>query len=57
MSGHLLGATFSGLIGDLMGWRGVLAVLGALVVAAAIAVAAGFRGAELKHPPKTVCRR
>jgi len=53
MSGLLLGATFSGLIGDLMGWRGVLAILGALVVAAAIAVAAGFRGAELKHPPRS----
>jgi predicted MFS family arabinose efflux permease len=53
MSGNLLGASFSGLIGDFMGWRGVLAVLGALVVVAAIAVAAGFRGADLKHPPRT----
>jgi predicted MFS family arabinose efflux permease len=53
MSGILLGATFSGLIGDLMGWRGVLAILGALVVLAAIAVAAGFRGAELKHPQRS----
>ena len=53
MSGNLLGASFSGLIGDYMGWRGVLAILGALVVVAAIAVAAGFRGADLKHPPRT----
>ena len=53
MSGNLLGASFSGLIGDFMGWRGVLAILGALVVLAAIAVAAGFRGADLKHPPRT----
>jgi predicted MFS family arabinose efflux permease len=53
MSGNLLGASFSGLIGDYMGWRGVLAILGALVVLAAIAVAAGFRGADLKHPPRT----
>jgi predicted MFS family arabinose efflux permease len=52
MSGNLLGATFSGLIGDLLGWRGVLAILGGLVVVAGIAVAAGFRGAELKHPPR-----
>src|SRR5262245_2378715 len=53
MSGNLLGASFSGLIGDLLGWRGVLAILGGLVIVAAIAVAAGFRGAALKHPPRT----
>jgi predicted MFS family arabinose efflux permease len=53
MSGNLLGASVSGLIGDLLGWRGVLAVLGVLVIIASIAVALGFRGAELKHPPKT----
>jgi MFS transporter, DHA1 family, inner membrane transport protein len=53
MSGNLLGATFSGLIGDLLGWRGVLAILGGLGVVAAVAVAAGFRGAELKHPPRS----
>jgi len=52
MSGNLLGASFSGLIGDFMGWRGVLAILGALVVVAAIAVAAGFRGKDLQHPPR-----
>ncbi len=52
MSGNLLGASFSGLIGDLVGWRGVLAILGGLVVLAAMAVAAGFRGAALKHPPR-----
>jgi predicted MFS family arabinose efflux permease len=53
MSGNLLGASVSGLIGDFLGWRGVLAVLGVLVIIASIAVALGFRGAELKHPPKT----
>src|SRR3954465_14252326 len=53
MSGNLLGASFSGLIGDFMGWRGVLAILGALVVVAAIAGAAGFRGKDLQHPPRT----
>ena len=46
MTGNLLGASFSGLIGDFLGWRGVLAVLGVLVVVASIAVAAGFRGAR-----------
>jgi predicted MFS family arabinose efflux permease len=53
MSGNLLGATASGLIGDFLGWRGVLAVLGALVVLASLAAVAGFRGAQLAHPPKT----
>jgi predicted MFS family arabinose efflux permease len=53
MAGNILGATVSGLIGDLLGWRGVLAVLGGLVVVAAVAVAAGFRGAAFSHPPKT----
>jgi predicted MFS family arabinose efflux permease len=53
MTGNLLGASVSGLIGDLLGWRGVLAVLGALVVLASIAVAAGFRGAALTRAPRT----
>jgi MFS transporter, DHA1 family, inner membrane transport protein len=53
MSGNLLGATASGLIGDFLGWRGVLAILGALVVVASAAVAAGFRGAALTRPPRT----
>src|ERR1700719_3901511 len=52
MTGNLLGASASGLIGDLLGWRGVLAVLGVLVLAGSIAVAAGFHGADLKHPPR-----
>src|SRR3954447_14526845 len=53
MTGNLLGASASGLIGDFLGWRGVLAVLGALVVVASVAVGAGFRGAALARPPKT----
>jgi len=53
MTGNLLGATASGLIGDLLGWRGVLAVLGGLVIVVALAVAAGFRGAALSHPRRT----
>jgi predicted MFS family arabinose efflux permease len=52
MTGNLLGASASGLIGDFLGWRGVLAVLGGLVVAA-IAVGAGFRSAALARTPKT----
>src|SRR5712671_5514113 len=53
MTGNLLGASLSGLIGDFLGWRGVLAVLGAIVVLASIAVLAGFRGAALTRPPRT----
>jgi predicted MFS family arabinose efflux permease len=53
MTGNLLGTSASGLIGDFLGWRGVLAVLGGLVVVASVAVALGFRGAALTHSPKT----
>lgn len=53
MTGNLLGASASGLIGDFLGWRGVLAVLGVLVIVASVAVAVGFRGAALTRPPKT----
>src|SRR6201991_4288889 len=52
MAGNLLGATLSGLIGDLLGWRGVLTLPGALVLAFSIAVAAGVRGAALARPPR-----
>ena len=53
MTGNLLGASLSGLIGDFLGWRGVLVVLGALAALTSVAVAAGFRGAQLSRPPKT----
>jgi len=51
MSGNLLGASLSGLIGDFMGWRGVLGFLGTLAVVASIAVALGFRGSKLSRVP------
>ena len=54
MTGNLLGASASGIIGDLLGWRGVLAVLGLLVVAASVAVTAGFRGAALARTPAKI---
>jgi len=53
MTGNLLGASFSGVIGDFLGWRGVLALLGLLVVAASVAVTAGFRGKALTRASKT----
>jgi len=49
MTGNLLGASASGLIGDFLGWRGVLAVLGLLVMVASVAVTWGFRGAALQR--------
>jgi predicted MFS family arabinose efflux permease len=52
MAGNLLGATLSGLIGDFLGWRGVLALLGVLVIGSSLAVAAGFRGADIARPPR-----
>jgi predicted MFS family arabinose efflux permease len=54
MTGNLLGASLSGLIGDFMGWRGVLGFLGTLAVAASIAVALGFRGSKLTRVPATM---
>jgi predicted MFS family arabinose efflux permease len=51
MTGNLLGASASGLIGDFLGWRGVLAVLGLLVIVASVAVTMGFRGAALTQAP------
>jgi predicted MFS family arabinose efflux permease len=45
MTGNLLGASASGLIGDFVGWRGVLGVLGAIVIVASLAVGFGFRNA------------
>lgn len=54
MTGNLLGATASGVIGDLLGWRGVLAVLGVLAIVASFAVSFGFKGAALAKPPGKV---
>src|SRR5260370_42496011 len=54
MTGNLLGASLSGLIGDFLGWRGVLAVLGSLAVVASVAVAIGFRGGALRRTPAKV---
>ena len=49
MTGNLLGASASGLIGDFLGWRGVLAVLGGLVIVASVAV--GVAGVFIETHP------
>ena len=54
MTGNLLGATASGVIGDMFGWRGVLAILGALAIVASVAVSIGFKNARLAKPPGRV---
>src|SRR5713226_8532524 len=54
MTGNLLGASASGIIGDFLGWRGVLAVLGVLVILASAAVTTGFRGAALARTPAKI---
>ncbi|MCR6734183.1 MAG: MFS transporter [Afipia sp.] len=43
MTGNLLGSSAAGVIGDLLGWRGVLSVLGVLMIIASIVVLTGFR--------------
>jgi predicted MFS family arabinose efflux permease len=42
MTGNLLGASLSGVVGDLVGWRGVLTGLGVTMLAASAAVGLGF---------------
>jgi predicted MFS family arabinose efflux permease len=53
MAGNLLGASLSGVIGDFIGWRGVLVGIGLLVIAASVAVGWGFR-AQMRAPRKQV---
>jgi predicted MFS family arabinose efflux permease len=51
LTGTLLGASASGVIGDFLGWRGVLSVYGVLAIVASVAVAAGFKNAALIRTP------
>lgn len=51
MTGNLLGASFAGLIGDYVGWRGVLITIGVLVLAASASVGWGFRR-QMRAKPK-----
>lgn len=54
MTGTLLGSTAAGVIGDFFGWRGVLVVLGLVVVVASVAVWIGFRRGGVATPPRAV---
>src|SRR5665213_2190652 len=44
MTGNLLGATCAGVVGDLVGWRGVFFVTGLLGSVVLVAAVLGFRG-------------
>jgi predicted MFS family arabinose efflux permease len=44
MTGNLLGATCAGVVGDLLGWRGVFFVIGSLGAIASVVGIIGFRG-------------
>src|SRR2546429_5527045 len=44
LTGNLLGASISGVIGDLLGWRGVFAVLGSFGLIVALAAFVILRG-------------
>lgn len=54
MTGNLLGASAAGVIGDFLGWRGVLTVLGAIMVVASVAVFVGFRHGGVTSPRRGV---
>jgi predicted MFS family arabinose efflux permease len=44
MLGNLLGTPMAGILGDLVGWRSVLLVIGVLCMASFVTAAIGFRG-------------
>jgi predicted MFS family arabinose efflux permease len=48
MLGNLLGTPMAGILGDLVGWRGVLAVIGLLCMAAFITAVIGLRGVAVR---------
>lgn len=54
MTGNLLGSSAAGVIGDLLGWRGVLSILGLLMVVASVVVLVGFRRGGVTSPKREV---
>lgn len=48
MMGILLGTPIAGIVGDLLGWRSVIGIIGALCFAIFITALIGFRGADTK---------
>jgi predicted MFS family arabinose efflux permease len=50
LTGNLIGATISGVIGDLLGWRGVFLTIGGFGLIAVIAAFLAFRGLAVGKP-------
>jgi predicted MFS family arabinose efflux permease len=50
LTGNLIGATISGFVGDLLGWRGVFLTVGGFGLIAVIAAFFAFRGMSLGKP-------
>ena len=56
MSGNLLGATASGIVGDLIGWRGVFLVLSAVGAIVLVLAILGFRGVTAVQTPRVALK-
>jgi predicted MFS family arabinose efflux permease len=52
MVGNLLGASLSGVIGDVLGWRGVFVGMGVFALLATVAGVVGFRGTGREQPAR-----
>lgn len=50
MAGNLLGASASGMVADLLGWRGVFLATGAIGALAFVTAVIGFRGIKIETP-------
>jgi MFS transporter, DHA1 family, inner membrane transport protein len=50
LTGNLVGSSIAGVIGDLMGWRGVFGILGSFGLVAAITAFVAFRGVAAAPP-------
>src|SRR4051794_5098769 len=52
LTANVLGASISGIIGDLFGWRGVFAILGTFSLAVSFLAFWAFRNTKLAEPPR-----
>jgi predicted MFS family arabinose efflux permease len=52
LTGNLVGASIAGVIGDLLGWRGVFAILGSFGLLVTIAAFLAFRGVPTPPPAR-----
>jgi MFS transporter, DHA1 family, inner membrane transport protein len=52
MGGNLLGASLAGIVGDLIGWRGVFVVTGTIGLVVFVTAVIGFRGTTAAQAPR-----